>query len=57
MDNSQKPQALGLVRCDPGPAAARKPVQGLNLWLELAGCGPPGMTVEPEEIDKIVYGL
>ena len=28
-----------------------------NPWLALAGFGPPGVSVEPGEIDEIVYGL
>ena len=29
---------------------------GENLWLELAGFGEPGISIEPDEIDEIVYG-
>ena len=27
-----------------------------DLWYELAGFGDPGVSVEPGEIDEIVYG-
>ena len=30
---------------------------GENLWLELAGFGSKGISVEPGEIDEVVYGL
>lgn len=26
-------------------------------WVALAGFGPPGISVEPGDIDRIVYGL
>jgi hypothetical protein len=26
-------------------------------WRALAGFGPPGISVEPGEIDEVVYGL
>ncbi len=37
------------------PAAEEEPTG--NLLLDLAGFGEPGISVEPGEIDKIVYGL
>lgn len=27
-----------------------------DLWIELAGFGPKGVSLEPGEIDRIVYG-
>ena len=30
--------------------------QSKDLWYELAGFGPPGVSIEPDEIDDIVYG-
>lgn len=35
---------------------ADRPEQGKNLWLELAGFGEPGISIEPGEIDEIVCG-
>lgn len=32
------------------------PDAGENLWFELAGFGEPGISIEPDEIDDIVYG-
>lgn len=37
------------------PAAESEPTG--NILLDLAGFGSPGISVEPGEIDKIVYGL
>ena len=37
------------------PAAEEEPSN--DLWYELGGFGEPGISVEPGEIDKIVYGL
>ena len=42
-----------------GLAAVLPPAQSepsMNLWYELAGFGEPGVSVEPGEIDDIVYG-
>ena len=36
---------------------ARSPEQSKDLWRELAGFGERGLSVEPEEIDAVVYGL
>ena len=36
------------------PAAQSEPSK--NLWYELAGFGPADVSVEPGEIDDIVYG-
>ena len=36
---------------------ADKPEPSKNLWYELAGFGSKGISVEPGEIDKVVYGL
>jgi len=30
---------------------------GEDLWLTLAGFGPPDVVVAPGEIDEVVYGL
>ncbi len=35
---------------------AGKPEQRKDIWYELAGFGEPGISVEPGEIDEIVYG-
>lgn len=36
---------------------ADKPEPSKNLWYELAGFGSKGISVEPGEIDEVVYGL
>ena len=36
---------------------ADQPERGRNLWSELAGFGSEGISVEPGEIDEVVYGL
>jgi predicted transcriptional regulator len=43
----------GLDAVLPNPAD----VDGDDLWVALAGFGPSGISVEPGEIDEIVYGL
>ena len=35
---------------------AGEPEQGKDLWHELAGFGESGISIEPDEIDGIVYG-
>lgn len=37
------------------PASRPDPVN--NMWLERAGFGSKGISVEPGEIDELVYGL
>ena len=37
------------------PAVESEPTG--NIWLDLAGFGSPGISVEPGEIDEVVYGL
>ena len=37
------------------PAGRPEPVK--NMWLERAGFGRRGISVEPGEIDEFVYGL
>lgn len=41
--------AAVLPACGPEPVA--------NMWLERAGFGSKGISVEPGEIDELVYGL
>ena len=36
---------------------ADKPEPSGNLWLDLAGFGEAGVSVEPGEIDEVVYDL
>ena len=36
---------------------AGSPEQSNDLWRELAGFGQKGLSVEPGEIDAVVYGL
>ncbi len=36
---------------------AGEPEPGQDLWYELAGFGSKGISVEPGEIDEVVYGL
>ena len=36
---------------------AEKPDTGDDPWMAMAGFGPAGVSVEPGEIDDIVYGL
>ena len=36
------------------PADGPEPSE--NLWLDLAGFGEAGVSVEPGEIDEVVYG-
>ncbi len=36
---------------------AGKPEPSKNMWLDLAGFGEAGLSVEPDEIDEVVYGL
>ncbi len=36
------------------PAGRPEPVK--NMWLERAGFGSKGISVEPGEIDELVYG-
>lgn len=33
-----------------------RPAETGNPWIDLAGFGSPGVSVEPAEIDEIVYG-
>ena len=35
---------------------ADKPEPSRNRWLDLAGFGEAGVSVEPGEIDEVVYG-
>ena len=35
---------------------ADEPEPSENLWLDSAGFGEAGVSVEPGEIDKVVYG-
>ena len=35
---------------------ADEPEPSENLWLDLAGFGEAGVSVEPGEIDEVVYG-
>lgn len=35
---------------------ADQPEPSGNLWLDLAGFGEAGVSVEPDEIDEVVYG-
>lgn len=35
---------------------AGEPEPSENLWLDLAGFGEAGVSVEPGEIDEVVYG-
>lgn len=45
---------IGLASVLPGDAEAS--AGGHDPWRDLAGFGSPGVSVEPGEIDDIVYG-
>lgn len=45
-----------LIRLSLTSVLTAKPAQrGANTWLELAGFGTPGLTVEKGEVDDAVY--
>lgn len=39
------------------PIEADKPEPGKELWVDLAGFGEAGVSVEPGEVDEVVYDL
>ena len=36
---------------------AARPEPSRNMWLERAGFGSKGISVEPGDVDEVVYGL
>ena len=47
----------GLAAVLPEASPDASPETSKNLWYELAGFGSKGISVEPGEIDEVVYGL
>ncbi len=46
-----------LIRRGLAAVLPERPAASRNLLLELAGFGDPDVSVEPGEIDRVVYGL
>ena len=46
-----------LIRNGLAKVLPASPAAGQNTWRELAGGGPEGVSISPDEIDEIVYGF